>query len=76
MCKLARMQVKLIGMSVGRHMVRNDIHTGHLVLLFPFHPSILKPDFDLPLCEAECVRNFYASSPGQVPVEVEFFLQL
>lgn len=45
--KLTMMQVKLIWVSIRGHMIWNDIHTGHLVFFFPFHPSILKPDFDL-----------------------------
>jgi hypothetical protein len=64
------------GQEVGRHLVRNDIHTGHLVLLFPLHPPVLEPDLDLPFRQAERVRDFDASPPRQVAVEVELLLQL
>ena len=48
---------------------------GKLVVLLPLHPSILKPNFDLSLTQAEWVCNFYSSPASQVPVEVKFFLQ-
>ncbi len=46
------------------------------MVLFPLHPPILEPDFDLPLREAEGVCDFYPPSPGQVAVEVELLLEL
>lgn len=75
MSKLTGMQVKLIRMSIWGHVIRNDIHTGHLMFLFPLHSSILKPDFYLPFRQTEGVGDFDASSPSQVPVEVKFFFQ-
>lgn len=45
-------------------------------LLLQLHPTVLEPDFDLPLGQAEGVRDFDPSSAGQVVVEVELFLQL
>lgn len=62
-CKLARMQVKLIRMSVRGHMIRNDIHTGHLMLFFPLHPAILEPDFNLSFRKTQGMSYFDASSP-------------
>lgn len=75
MSKLTGMQVKLIRMSIWGHVIRNDIHTGHLMFLFPLHPPVLEPNFYLPFRQAEGVGDFDASSPRQVPVEVEFFFQ-
>ena len=46
-----------------------------LVLLLPLHASILEPDFDLSLCEAEGVCNLDPPAPRQVTVEVELLLQ-
>lgn len=48
---------------------------GHFVLLFPFHSSILKPDFDLTFGETQGMGDFDPSSPRQIPVEMKFFLQ-
>lgn len=76
MGKLTRMQVKLIRVTVWGHVIRNDIHTGHLVFFFPFHPPILEPNFDLSFCQTQRVRNFDSSSPRQVAVKMEFFFQL
>lgn len=49
MGKLTGMQVKLIRMTIGGHVIGNDIHTGHLVFLLPLHPAVLEPYLDLPL---------------------------
>jgi len=49
---------------------------GQTVLAFPLHSTILEPDFDLTLGEAEGVRDLDAPAPGQVPVEVELLLKL
>lgn len=76
MRELTGMQIELIGMAVRGHVVWNDIHTGHLVLLLPLHPPILEPDLDLALGEAERVGDFDASPPRQVPIEMELLLQL
>lgn len=62
--KLTRMQIKLIGMTIGGHVIRNDIHTGHLVFLFPLHAPILEPYFDLSFREAKSVGYLYAPSPS------------
>jgi len=74
MGKLTGMQVKLIRMPIGTHVIWNDIHTGHLVFLFPLHPPVLEPNFYLSLSQTECVRYLYPSPPREVPVEVELFL--
>jgi hypothetical protein len=71
--KLARMQVKLVGVSVRGHVIRNDIHTGHLMFFFPLHPPILKPDLYLSFGQAQGVCYLYSPPPRQVPIEVEFF---
>lgn len=34
------------------------------VVLFPFHPTVLKPDFNLPLGEDQSVRDLNAPPPG------------
>ena len=54
----------------GRLQVRN------VVLLFPLHPAVLEPDFDLSLAEVEHVRDLDAPPARQVAVEVELFLEL
>ena len=42
----------------GVHLVhRHRVHARHLVLLLPLHPAVLEPDLDLPLRQAERVRN-------------------
>ena len=42
----------------GVHLVhRHRVHARHLVLLLPLHPTVLEPDLDLPLRQAERVRN-------------------
>ena len=47
-------------MAIGKggvHLVhRHGVHAGHLVLLLPLHPTVLEPDLDLPLGQAERVR--------------------
>lgn len=45
-------------------------------VLLRFHSPILEPDFDLPLGQAQSLRYFYATSSGEVPIEVKFLLQL
>ena len=45
-------------------------------LLLELHASVLEPDLDLPLRQAERVRNLDASSAGEIVIEVEFLLQL
>ena len=49
---------------------------GYVVLLFPLHPAVLEPDFDLSLGETEQVRDLDAPAARQVAVEVELFLEL
>ena len=43
-------------------------------LLFQFHPSILKPNLDLPLSQAQGVSNLDPASPCQIVIEMELFL--
>lgn len=47
-----------------------------LDLLLEFHPSILKPDFDLSLCETQGMSHFNPSPPRQVVISMEFLFQL
>ena len=49
---------------------------NHFIFLFPLHPAVLKPDFDLPLGQSQGV--WYLDSPlaGQVRVEEELLLKL
>lgn len=79
------MEVPLLGdLSTLRRRLRRDLGVPvaragralRLVLLLPFHPSVLKPDFDLPLGKAERVRDLDATPPGQVSVVVELLLEL
>lgn len=49
---------------------------GCLVLLFPFHPAVLEPDFDLSLSQTQSMSDLYAPPSRQVAIVVEFFLQL
>lgn len=72
MRELVRVPVGLAHVVV----VRDDVHRGHFMLFFPFHPSVLEPNLDLPLREAEGVGDLYPPPPGQVPVEMELFFQL
>lgn len=46
-----------------------------LDLFLELHPPILKPDFDLPLREAEGVRHLDPPPPRQVVIRVELLLQ-
>lgn len=47
-----------------------------LDLLFQLHPSVLEPDLDLSLCQAQRVRHLDPPSAGQIVIRVELFLQL
>lgn len=47
-----------------------------LVLLLQLHAPVLEPDLDLPLCEAQGVRDLYPPPAGQVAVKMELLLQL
>ena len=51
------------------------IQGGHLMLFFPLHPSILEPDFNLPLCHQQGMSNFYPPAACQVAIKMKFFLQ-
>lgn len=57
-------------------MVRDDVHRCHLVFLFPLHPTVLEPDLDLSLRQAEGMGYLDAPSSRQIPIEVELLLQL
>ena len=53
------LQVRVVLVRERRvHLVHGHrVHRGHLVLLLPLHPPVLEPDLDLPLRQAERVRN-------------------
>lgn len=55
---------------------RRHVHALQLVVFLPFHPAVLKPDFDLSLWEAEGMGYLDPPPARQVPVEMEFLLQL
>ncbi len=44
--------------------------------LLELHAPVLEPNLDLPLRQAECVRDLNPPPPRQVVVEVELLLQL
>jgi hypothetical protein len=46
------------------------------VVLLPLHTAILKPDFDLSLGQDQAMSDLDPSSSRQVPIVVEFLLQL
>jgi hypothetical protein len=50
--------------------------TEQFALLFPLHAPVLKPNLDLPLGQAQGVRDLYAPPAGQVAIIVKFLLQL
>ena len=72
------LQVRVVLVGERRvHLVHgHGVHRGHLVLLLPLHPPVLEPDLDLPLRQAQRVRDLDPPPPGQVAVEVELLLQL
>lgn len=74
--ELAGVRRELIGMRVRRHVVRYDVHARHFVLLLPLHATILKPDLDLSLRQAQGMGNLDAPAPREVTIEVELFLEL
>ncbi len=55
---------------------RSESHTFQFIVLLPFHPAILEPDFNLPLGEAESVRYLYSPPAREISIEMELFLQL
>lgn len=76
MSELAWVGRELVRVAIRRHVVRNNVHARHLMLLFPLHPSILEPDLDLTFRQAKGMRDLDATPPRQVAVEVELLLQL
>lgn len=46
------------------------------MVFFPLHASVLEPNLDLALGEAERVGDLHPPAPGQVAVVVKFLLQL
>ena len=51
------------------------VEFGLFLPLFLLHSAVLKPDFDLRFVEAQSGGDFDATSPRQIFVKVEFFLQ-
>lgn len=56
-----------------RYLRRN--HILHFMFLLPFHSTILKPDFDLPFTQTQCMCYFDPSSTSQIPIKVKLLLQ-
>lgn len=50
-------------------------HAFQFIVLLPFHPAILEPDFDLSFRETQRVGYLYPPPSGKVPIEVKLFLQ-
>ena len=68
--------VVLVGQRRVHLVHRHGVHAGHLVLLLPLHASVLEPDLDLALRQAERVCSLDPPPTCQVAVEVELLLQL
>lgn len=70
---------------MDRHQARSEVQAGRgpgalcemrqFVLLFPLHPPVLEPDFNLTFCQVQRMRDFNATTACEVTVEVKFFLQ-
>ena len=54
----------------------DGLRVGELMIFLPFHASVLKPDFDLSLGEAESVGDLDSPATRQISIKVEFLLQL
>ena len=65
---------QLAGPSSRAH--RHTLLYFAFVLLFPLHAPVLEPNFDLAFGQTQGMGYLYASSSGQVAVEVEFLLEL
>lgn len=50
-------------------------HRQHVWVFLCLHPSILEPDFYLPLSQFQSMRDFNSLSSGQVTIAMEFFFQ-
>ncbi len=55
---------------------RSALGVGQFVIFLPFHPPVLKPDFDLPFGETKSVGNLNPPPPGQVPVKMKLLFEL
>ena len=63
--------------DAGRVGLPSDVFgVWQFVVFLPLHSPILEPDFDLPLRQAEAVRDLDATAPSQVAIEVELLFQL
>ena len=56
-----------VGVARHPHVTLARTPQSHLVLLFPLHPSVAKPNLDLLLRHAKRVCNLYSSSSRQIP---------
>lgn len=52
------------------------LRVGQFVVFLPFHPSVLKPNFDLPFGETKRVGDLNPPPPGQIPVKMKLLLKL
>ena len=59
----------MAGLRWGRDAL--NVHPLHLHLLLVFHPPILEPDLDLPLCQAQHGRHL--NPPEQRTGQLPFF---
>lgn len=76
MSELWWMNIELmIRMSIRSHMIRYNIHGCHFMFLFPFHATILEPDLNLSLRQAQGMGNLYSSSTCQISIEMKLLLQ-
>jgi len=79
---LSPITVRIFGSPVAFLSVRfwRLVHIGsiqfRLVLLLPLHPPVLEPYFDLSLCQTESVGYLDSPPASEIPIEVEFLLQL
>lgn len=48
----------------------------NFVLLFPLHSAILEPNLYLTFSETQSMRNLDSTTPGEIPIEMELFLEL
>ena len=53
----------------------DGLRVGELMIFLPFHASVLEPDFDLSLGEAEGVGDLDPTATRQISIEVKFLLQ-
>lgn len=63
-------------MAGGRRAARTDLCIGQFVVFLPLHATVLEPNFNLSLVQAEVIGNLDSPATCEVSVEMELFLQL